>query len=187
MNSQSNCLSIAAAVLVANILLSLTMQPVAAVENVPDRRNDKALFVHGLSTQELDIVLSAFAATYKDELRNFRYLIRAEGPVQHAVFPNDLEPRLFSFLVNYAQYPQGLNLTQRSVISVGTATVTAAFGAPAEVVGRKAVLYVPTDDGDFDLVYVAVGEKTFRQSFTNMRWKRETDRRMAQTVQAYIK
>src|SRR5581483_10559146 len=87
---------------------------------VANPNNDKALIVYGWSIDELQKILSQFKANYK--IPNRKHLIRSEGDRLRVNFPEDLEPDLFSFLVNYVQYPEGFDLKGRSITSAGTAT-----------------------------------------------------------------
>ena len=154
---------------------------------VPDPNNDKALLVQGCSADELKKILADFARMYQEDSPDFKYLMRNEGGFQRVAFPSDLKPRLLSFLVNYVKYPIGFDLSGRNVLSVGIATVKPDFGAPTPALGQRAVFYIPIDDRDHDLVYIAVGDHTYRQSFTDMRWTPTEDRRMAAKVEMLAK
>ncbi len=144
---------------------------------VPNPENDKTLIVYGWDSGEIRKILSDFAATYK--VQGFKYLIRTEDQPLKVVFPDDIEPALFSFLVNYAQYPIGFDLKGRSIVSTGAVTLTSDFDLPSPALsGQRALFYVPTDDDEHDLVYVRVGELTYENSFAGQCWQQKKDPRM---------
>lgn len=148
-----------------------------AAQYVPNPENDKALIVYGWNSGEIRKILSDFAATYK--LHGFKYLIRTEDQPLRVVFPDDIEPDLFSFLVNYVQYPIGFDLKSRSIVSTGAVTLTPEFDLPSPALsGQRALFYVPTDDNEHDLVYVRVGELTYENSFAGQCWQRKEDPRI---------
>src|SRR5579859_4410415 len=65
---------------------------------VANPKNDKALIVYGWGIDELQKILGQFKTKY--EIQNAKHLIRSEGDKLQVVFPEDLEPDLFCFLVN---------------------------------------------------------------------------------------
>jgi hypothetical protein len=144
---------------------------------VPNPQNDKTLIVYGWSSDEIKKILSDFAATYK--VQGFKYLLRTEDQPLRVVFPDDIESALFSFLVNYVQYPIGFDFKHRSIVSTGTVTLTPDFGLPSLALsGKRALFYVPTNDNEYDLVYVRVGENTYENSFAGNCWQPKEDARM---------
>jgi hypothetical protein len=150
---------------------------------VANPNNDKALVVSGWSIDELQKILSQFKAKY--EIRNRKHLIRSEGDRLRVVFPEDLEPGLFSFLVNYVQYPEGFDLRRRSITSAGTATLSLDFGLPSAALnGKKGVFYIPTNDREHDLVYVQVDGRAYENSFAGRCWRAVSKARMPDAVAA---
>jgi hypothetical protein len=133
--------------------------------------SDTEVLVEGWSAAELERILAAFTKDYADGIPppiTFRVKPEHEG-VFRIVFPSDIEPRVLSFLVNYLQYPEGYDLAHRAITVLARVTVTAAF--PQELskyVGKKARIYVPSGDRDFDRVYFAIGDQYFEQVFTDM-------------------
>jgi hypothetical protein len=101
-----------------------------------------------------------------------------------AVFPHDLPGDLFTFLVNYVQYPRGIDLKGRAIHVAGRATLTPDFGAPHDALGQKAILYVPTNDTDYDVVYVrTVTGMVYEDSFASGTWKRVDTPRLPPEVE----
>jgi hypothetical protein len=148
---------------------------------VANTKNDKALVVYGWSIDELQKILRQFKTKY--EIPNAKHLIRSEGDKLRVVFPEDLEPDLFSFLVNYVQYPEGFDLKHRSITSAGTATLSLDFGLPSAALnGKKAVFYIPTNDREHDLVYVQVDGQAYEHSFAGHCWRAMSQARMPDAV-----
>jgi hypothetical protein len=70
-------------------------------------------------------------------------------------FPEDIHPFVFTSLVNYLLYPIEFAVVDRSIAVAGKATLDSAFeGIPESLCGEKAVLYIPEDDQDYDVVYL---------------------------------
>jgi hypothetical protein len=141
----------------------------------------------GWSKPELVKILTDFEALYRGRLsEQFSYRMSTIGSDEFDVhFPGGIPHPLLAWLVNYVQYPKGFNLGGREISVLGRVTLTTAYPIPsADYVGTRARIYVPSNDRDFDLVYVAVGSEYFRQSFTNDRWEREADGRVPERVKA---
>jgi hypothetical protein len=122
----------------------------------PNPMNDKVILVKGWSGTEIQKTISDFTETYKDDGYQ-PYTIEAQKKEENLFrlsFPKDIHPRLFTFLVNYLAYPFDLDLKNRSVIVGGKTTLSAEFdGLDSSFVGTRAVLYIPQDDQDHDVVY----------------------------------
>ena len=153
---------------------------------VADFFSDKALFVTGWSTDELEKILGDFASKYKDLFPHLKHVVFVSGGTHKVSLPADLPPDLLSFLVNYIHYPENFDLRGRTIAVVGIATLTRDFNAPAAEIGMKANFYIPSNDKDHDLVYIQVGAHTYEQSFTTMQWKRVAQPRMSKEAKALI-
>jgi hypothetical protein len=133
----------------------------------------------------LEKILRGFTRTYKDQLGP-SWCFRME-PLSsdgfRITFPNDIAPDSLSFLVNYLRYPEDLDLATHDVAVLGRVTLTPQFPLPRQdYIGQKARIYVPSNDQQYDLVYVAVGSDYFEQSFTKLRWKPVQDSRVPDGV-----
>lgn len=104
------------------------------------------------------------------------------GPanVLTVTFPNDIEPKLLFFLVNYIQYPNGFDLGRRTIGAMAHVILTPAFGVPdLELIGKRATMYVPADDTEYDLIYARTESgDAYQISFTNLIWERVADARV---------
>jgi hypothetical protein len=154
---------------------------------VPNSNNDKRLIVSGLSQQELGKVLSDFQSMYAGRLhRTFSIHLTPISSNQFRIqFPNDIEPMYFHFLINYVRYPKGLDLSARSILVVGRATLDNQFNIPsASLIGQKAMIYIPANDKDFDLVYIQTDHgQTFEDSFASSSWKQVQNPRMPSGIE----
>jgi len=153
---------------------------------MPNPSNDTVVICQGWDEAELTKILADFARIYERRLpaaQPFHVEHRRDQFRIH--FPNDIEPTLLSFLVNYLQYPKDFDLPSHHILVVGIVTLTTAFPIPREdYVGKKARIYVPSNDQRYDEVYFAVGSEYFRQPFTNMAWKASADGRIPDGIEA---
>lgn len=155
----------------------------------PNRANDKVLIVGGFSGDELKKILGDFSQLYRKNLpRDFSFEVSAKGALQTAVFPRDLSPWMFFYLVNYAQYPKNLDLTGRTVLALGMTTLSPDFELPAQAMyGKKAYFYVPANDTDYDRIFVHVGEETWDIGFNDDAWKQVKDQRIPPGMDTVLK
>jgi len=152
----------------------------AASPFTPNPSNDTVVICKGWDEAELTKILADFARMYGGRLPAAQpFRVERQRDQLRIRFPNDIEPTLLSFLVNYLQYPKDFDLPSHHVLVVGIVTLTTAFPIPREdYVGKKARIYVPSNDQEHDEVYVAVGSEYFRQPFTNMAWRASADSRI---------
>jgi hypothetical protein len=149
--------------------------------SVPSTTAQKEIIVSGWDDEELSGILSDFADTSDDSLPpNFDYQVQpCDKGATRITFPHDIPADIFLFLVNYIQYPKNYDLETRSISVVGKVVLTPDFYPPDKnLIGQKASFYVPSNDQDYDLVYVRVGGETFVNSFALRHWKKATDPRI---------
>jgi hypothetical protein len=156
----------------------------------PDPMNDKIILVKGWNEIEIQKIINDFIETYKGDGYP-AYAIephKQEENVFRFTFPKDIHPTLFTFLVNYLAYPFDLDFKNRSVIVGGKTTLSAEFdGVDSAFVGKRAVLYVPQDDQDHDVVYMQTESGiNFANSFTEIKWKRVNDARLSSEIRNLI-
>jgi hypothetical protein len=148
---------------------------------IPDYNNGKEVIVRGWTSKELAQILADFDKIYKDDLGvGFAPEVSPNiDGIIHVRFPHDIPGPQFSFLINYIQYPKAFDLKARSILVVGETVLSTDFQVPDQsLIGRNAVFYVPSQDRDYDLVYVQVGNETFEDSFTADKWKKVMDPRL---------
>ncbi len=143
--------------------------------------SEMELLVEGWSDSELRQIIGDFQQMYSDQLpKNFSTEIHAHsGWVLRVTFPAGIEPRLFCYLINYAQYPNGFDLKSRTILNAGRAKVSSDFlPSDQSVIGERIVLYVPTNDKDFDIVFAQVKGQSYKYPFSSDRWQRAEDARI---------
>jgi len=143
--------------------------------------HQKEVIVSGWTSEELSGILTDFADAHYGRLgHDFDYAVCPDDKGSTRVtFPHDIPATQFSFLVNYLQYPKNYDLKARSISVIGKATLSPEFHPPGKnLIGQKAVFYIPSDDRGFDLVYVRVGDETFENSFAARRWKKVANSRI---------
>ena len=148
--------------------------------------HQKEVIVSGWMSEELSNILTDFAEMYYGRLgHDFDYAVCPDDKGSTRVtFPHDIPATQFSFLVNYLQYPKKYDSTGRSISVIGKATLSPDFHPPEKnLIGQKAVFYIPSNDQDCDSVFVHVGDETFENSFAARRWKKVADSRIPSDVE----
>lgn len=178
--------------LIAVVRLVLSVNKGAAqdramtAEFIANPQNDTTVYVRGWTRSELDQILSDFDGIY--DLPKPGDWTVTDGPHGDLViaFPSDIQPKLLLFLVNYIQYPEKFDLKHRTIGVLCRVTLTSAFGLPAaSLVGQKAMIYVPANDTEYDLVYARVESGgAYKIPFTTLIWERVSDPRLPNSVQA---
>jgi len=151
---------------------------------VADPANRTSVSVRGWSGGELHQILSDFRRAY-DLPQHSDWTVTDTPNGDHLItFPSDIQPKLLFFLVNYIQYPKNFDLTQRSIGVLCHTTLTSAFGVPdASLVGKKAMIYVPANDTEYDLVYAKVDSaEVYRIPFTTLIWETTGDARIPNSI-----
>jgi hypothetical protein len=156
----------------------------------PNPMNDKVILVKGWNETEIQKIISDFTETYKNDGYQ-PYTIEAHKKEENLVrlsFPKDIHPRLFTFLVNYIAYPFDLDLKNRTLVVGAKTTLSAEFdGLDSSFVGKGAILYIPQDDQDHDVVYMQTDSgMNLANSFTEIKWKRVNDARLSSEVRNLI-
>lgn len=144
--------------------------PVGQVTGAPIQASDVMLLVAGWSDAELQTILADFGSMYAlpdDTFRTIsaggeRFQIDTTGPIGSDVL---------LYLVNYLHYPKDLNLQGRQLAAVAVLDRSEDIGGPADLAGRRAEIYVPADDSEFDEVFVRIDSKHFRVSFNRLEWR----------------
>ncbi|WP_369025362.1 hypothetical protein [Qipengyuania sp. RANM35] len=108
---------------------------------------DFTVRVTGWRRSELDRITEDFAQLYGIATPNVR---ETEAGVYHLEWSDGLNRDNLAFLVNFLHYPRGVDPAGRNIM----ATARLAPGVIDEVPpGRALLLYVPSDDEDFDRIH----------------------------------
>lgn len=152
----------------------------------PDPDNAKVVVVTGWREEELRKIIDDFIRVYeRDSYPPYTIeLHRQTENTYRLTFPKDVHPWLLTFLINYLAYPSDFDLTRRSIIVAGKATLSPAFtGVDTSLLGKSVVLYLPENDQDHDVVYMQVETgDTYVNSFTELRWRKVSEARLSNEV-----
>jgi hypothetical protein len=144
--------------------------------------NEPVLVVSGWDAGELDTILRTFRGMYQERFApSFKAEIAAGKQGQLRVtFPAGIDAVVLGWLVNYVHYPKGFDLRRRHIVAMARVTLTREFDLPdTSLLGQKAIIYVPKEDREYDLVYVRTDAgSTFENSFAESKWKRVHDARL---------
>ena len=149
------------------------------------RCGDKGLFAQGWTEGELNQILGEFQQMYRGRLPpNFSWEVHFDNRgVSWVIFPGDIEPRFFCWLVNYVQYPKGLDFRARSILVVGRATINSDF-LPSEqsLIGKHMTFYIPADDKEHDVIFGRVDGQSYKYPFTSEQWRTVQDPRLPRGI-----
>jgi hypothetical protein len=183
---------IPAVVIVLPLLLVLIAKPVKAEvlqtdlsPFTPDPYNDKIVLIQGWNEDELRQILDDFVEQDLSAFAAFRIEIQKRFESSFALtFPEDIHPDEFVCLINYLAYPFDFGLAERSIIVAGKTTLNSDFdGLPKEFAGKKALLYLPENDDDYQVVYLQVESGgTLAKSFNEGDWRKVKDARLSSAV-----
>ena len=148
--------------------------------------HQKEVTVIGWTSEELSGILTDFAELYDADLGcDFDFQVCShDNACSLITFPHNIPAEQFSFFINYLQYPKNYDLKARSISVVGKALLSPDFHLPDKnLVGKKGVFYIPSNDKDYDVVYVRIGNETYANSFAARHWKKITDSRIPSGVE----
>ena len=180
------------AVIALPLVLGLIAKPVKARISqtdlspfTPDLENDKAILIQGWNEEELRDILDDFVEEDLSAFAAFRIEIQKRLDNSFwLTFPEDIHPAEFVSLINYLAYPVNSGLAGRSIIVAGRATLNSDFdGLPKSLEGKKALLYLPENDEDYDVVYLQTESRvSLAKSFKEGAWRQVNDARLPSTV-----
>jgi hypothetical protein len=155
----------------------------------PNPENDKVVLIKGWDETEIKKIIRDFVEAYEDDGYP-GYTIEHHKQFENfyrLVFPQDIHPWLFMFLVNYVAYPFDLDLEKRSIVVGGKTTLSADFEIDPALVGKKSIFYIPEKDEERTVVYLQTESGvTLANSFSEMGWKRVDDPRLANEVKNLV-
>ncbi len=190
---EKSVLIIPFAVIVFASAMVLTAKPVKAEARqtdpspfTPDPNNDKTILIQGWSEEELRQILDDFVEEDLTAFAAFRIEIETCPDNWFLLtFPEDIHPAEFVSLINYLAYPINFDLGGRSVVVAGKTTLNSDFdGLPKSLTGKTALLYLPENDTDYDVIYLQTDSgMTLARSFNEGVWRKVKDPRLPNTVQ----
>jgi len=155
----------------------------------PDPNNDKAILIRGWNEDELHQILDDFVEEDLTGFAAFRIEIseRFENFFE-LTFPEDIHPAEFLSLINYLAYPVDFVLNVHSIVVAGKTTLNSDFdGLPKTLAGRRAILYLPEHDEDYDVVYLQTESgMTLAKSFDETAWRKVKESRLPGAVESLV-
>jgi hypothetical protein len=140
----------------------------------PDVNNDKAIRVDGWSEEQLRAIIHGFMAVRDPGTPDYEIEIleRPNGDYE-LTFPQDIHPSEFAALVNYLRYPKEFGIPEHAMTVIGKMTLSATFdGIPESLIGQQAVLYIPDQAEDYDVLYVQTDSGArYSYSFQDSTWR----------------
>src|SRR5258708_17263959 len=155
----------------------------------PDPNNHKAIVVKGWNEDEVQKILDDFVAADSSSVDSYKIDVhKRDEDLYSLTFPQDIHPTIFGFLVNCLAYPVNFGLAGRSIIVAGKTMLNSDFhGIPQSLVGNKAIIYVPENDQDYDVVYLQTETgATLANSFSDGVWRKVNDARLSSEVKTLV-
>jgi hypothetical protein len=145
--------------------------------------NKTVVIVRGWSQADMKRILADFLSAYQLRADSTQISAGADDRIT-LTFPNDIQPKILYFLVNYIQYPKDFDLKRRSIGAVAHVVLNRSFGVPeSRLIGKLADIYVPANDTEYDLVYAKVDSgEVYKISFTDLIWQQVKSARMPKDI-----
>lgn len=119
--------------------------------------NDKIMLIENVNLEDLKKAIQQFCNSYNQE--NFKALpslsIISEKKFI-VTFPYDIEFETYCYFVNYLYYPN--DITYKPIIKAWTTTKTNDTWMKDDIVNKKVMLYIPSDDKEYDNVYLTTSD-----------------------------
>jgi uncharacterized protein (DUF983 family) len=151
----------------------------------PDPDNDKVIVVKGWNEDELQRILDDFIEADTSGVASYKIEVEKRDEDLHSLtFPQDIHAAVFGFLVNYLAYPTNFALAGHSIIVAGKTMLGPDFqGIPESLAEKKAIIYVPENNQDYDVIYLLVETgATFANAFSEGVWREVRDARLSSEV-----
>jgi hypothetical protein len=186
MNSNIILLGLIAAVVVLYIIwtkyknqkpqkVKNTSSPSAVPLPVQDKMNDKLIIIKDISFSDLQTIITEFCKMYNNEFIQAQpRLIKLTEREFAITFPLNINFEIFCFFINYLQYPTGFD---KSFNVTGWATTkTSDSWITEKNANKKVMLFIPTDDTDYDNVYMTtIDNISFKLDFGMGKAKQQLD------------
>ena len=161
---------------------------VGQVTGDPVAGDEVVLLVSGWSEAELETILSDFREMYDLRADSIRVIASDRAPAQIEI-SGPSGPTCWHTWSNYLHYPKDMKLDDRRVAAIAVVQRSRdSLGGPSELAGRRATIYVPADDTEFDEVFVRIDPASyFRISFTRLQWRSVEDGREPGAMQDLVR
>jgi hypothetical protein len=191
---EASALLIPLAAFVLAVALVMAAKPVKTEVPLTDRasftpnpENDKVILIQGWNEDEISQILNDFLEADATAFVAFR--IEMEKRLENSFalnFPEDIHPAEFLSLIGYLAYPNNFDTTGRAIIVAGKTTLNSDFdGLVRSLEGTRAVLYIPENDDDHDVLYLRTDSGvTLAKSSHEGAWRKVKDSRLSSAVES---
>lgn len=119
--------------------------------------NDKVVLVENVKLEDLKNALQKFCNSYNQEGFRALPLLTIISDNKFAItFPFNIDFETYCYFVNYLYYPN--DIIYKPTIKAWTSTKTEDVWMTNEIVNKKVMLFIPSDDKDYDNVYLTTSE-----------------------------
>jgi hypothetical protein len=120
-------------------------------------KNDKIVLVEDVNLEDLKSALQKFCNNYNQESLTALPLLTILSEKKFVVtFPYDTDFATYCYFVNYMYYPN--DIIYKPTITAWTSTKQNDDWMTNEIVNKKVMLYIPSDDKDYDNVFLTTSD-----------------------------
>lgn len=126
---------------------------------VPTKKvqNDKIVLVENIDLEDLKSAIQKFCNNYNQESLTALPLLTIISEKKFVVtFPYDTDFATYCYFVNYMYYPN--DIIYKPTIKAWTSTKQNDDWMTNEIVNKKVMLYIPSDDKDYDNVFLTTSD-----------------------------
>jgi hypothetical protein len=119
--------------------------------------NDKIMLIENVSLEDFKKAVQQFCNSYNQEDFKALPLLSVISEKKFIVtFPYDIEFETYCYFVNYLYYPN--DITYKPIIKAWTTTKPNDIWMKDDIVNKKVMLYIPSDDKEYDNVYLTTSD-----------------------------
>jgi hypothetical protein len=120
-------------------------------------QNDKIVLFENVKSEDLKNAIQKFCNNYNQEgLRALPLLTILSENKFVVTFPYDTDFATYCYFVNYMYYPN--DIFHKPIIKAWTSTKQNDDWMTNEIVNKKVMLFIPSDDKDYDNVYLTTSD-----------------------------
>ena len=120
-------------------------------------KNDKIVLIENVKSEDFKNALQKFCNTYNQENSRVLPLLTILGENKFVVtFPYDTDFETYCYFINYMYYPN--EIIYKPTIKAWTSTSQNDNWMTNEIVNKKVMLFIPSDDKDYDNVYLTTSD-----------------------------
>jgi len=119
--------------------------------------NDKIVLIENVDSDNVKKAIQLFCNSYNQEdYKALPLLTLVSGSKFIVTFPYDIDFMTYCFFINYMYYPN--DIKYKPSIKAWTSTKKTDEWMKEDITNKKVMLYIPSDDKDFDNVYLTTSD-----------------------------